>query len=178
MFGFDHDRPEVFAETVEFADEVGVDLTLLNILTPAPGTATFARLWDEGRIVDFDWSHYTGYQAVFEPTHMSRAQLEAGIRKAYRDFYAPRRLARRFRRHLRQLAPDMAVVMAAIGASFLREFATIGLQPEATYTAPREELERLARTSRADANDAIWLAADQAEGHAESPVHLAGRLAG
>ena len=178
IFGFDHDGPDVFAETVEFADEVGVDLTLLNILTPAPGTATFARLWDAGRITDFDWSHYTGYQAVFEPALMSRAELEAGLRDAYRDFYSRRRRTRRFRRHLRQLAPDMAVVMAGINWSFAREFHDIRLSSEPPYTAPPEELERLAVTSHADANDAIWLAADQVAGGRSMPVALRGRPVG
>lgn len=164
IFGFDHDGPSVFADTIDFADEIGIDLTFLNILTPAPGTATFARLWDQGRIVDFDWSHYTGYQAVFEPELLTRAQLEVGLRSAYRDFYARGRRTRRFRRHLRQLSPDMAAVLAAINWSFGREFHDIRVASEPTYAAPQVELERLARTSRADANDAIWLAADQVDG--------------
>lgn len=164
IFGFDHDDRSVFESTVEYADELGIDLALFNVLTPAPGTATFARYWDEGRIVDFDWSHYTGYWAVFEPANMSRAELEAGIRWAYRDFYSRRRRLRRFRRHLRQLAPDMAIVLAGINWSFAREFHRIERQPDPPYAPPQVELERLAATSRADANRAIWVAADQAEG--------------
>ncbi len=169
IFGFDHDDRTVFERTVEFADEIGVDLALFNVLTPAPGTATFARYWDDGRIVDFDWSHYTGYWALFEPANMSRAELEAGIRWAYREFYSRRRRARRFRRHLQLLAPDMAVVLAGINWSFSREFRRIEHQPEPPYAPPRVELERLAVTSRADANRAIWLAADQADGVLAAP---------
>ncbi|MCX7620242.1 MAG: B12-binding domain-containing radical SAM protein [Acidimicrobiales bacterium] len=164
IFGFDHDDRSVFERTVEFADELGIDLALFNVLTPAPGTATFARYWDEGRIVDFDWSHYTGYQAVFEPANMSRAELEGGLRRAYRDFYSRGRRLRRFRRHLRQLAPDMAVVLAGINWSFAREFKSIRRQPEPPYSPPLIELERLAAASRVEANRAIWFAADQADG--------------
>ncbi|MEZ5134929.1 MAG: radical SAM protein [Acidimicrobiales bacterium] len=181
IFGFDHDGPDVFTDTIEFADEIGVDMTLLNILTPTPGTATFARLWEAGRIVDFDWAHYCGYQAVFEPEQMSRAQLEEGLRRAYRDFYSAGRRRRRAVRHLRQFTPDIAAVLTGVNWSYGREFHDLRVSTEPAYRAPQEELERLAITSRADANEAIWLAAHQVDGaetEAGVPVLLGQRAAG
>lgn len=44
IFGFDHDGPDVFDQTVEFADRIGVDNAHFSILTPYPGTHTLARM--------------------------------------------------------------------------------------------------------------------------------------
>ncbi len=172
MFGFDHDELTVFDETVDFADDIGVDLAFFTALTPLPGTKTFAHYWDDGRIVDFDWANYTSQRAVFEPIGMTRAQLDAGVRHAYLSFYSRRRRLHRFRRQWGQLPKDWTIILAAVGASFPREFKKLGREDAnlTPYTPAPEDLEQLAVTSRADANAAIWLAADQADGGSPDAV--------
>ena len=54
--------------------------------TRAPGY--HARLTAEGRITSQDWDRYDTRHAVFRPARMTAEQLEAGYRRAYRDFYA------------------------------------------------------------------------------------------
>ena len=88
VFGFDHDGPGVFDETVRFGIEACLDTATFTILTPYPGTALHRRLRAEGRIVDHDWSHYDTTRAVFQPARLSTEELEAGYFRAYRDFYA------------------------------------------------------------------------------------------
>jgi len=88
MFGFDCDGPDVFERTVEFAVENKILTASFHILTPLPGTRTFARLEAEGRLLHRNWSLYDTYHAVFRPHRMTAEQLEAGYRRARREFAA------------------------------------------------------------------------------------------
>ena len=88
VFGFDCDGPDVFDRTVEFTVENKILTASFHILTPLPGTRTFARLEAEGRILHRNWAPYDTYHAVFRPHRMTRGQLEAGYRRARRQFAA------------------------------------------------------------------------------------------
>jgi radical SAM superfamily enzyme YgiQ (UPF0313 family) len=94
VFGMDGDGPDVFDRTVDWALGHGVTTATFHIQTPYPGTALFARLAREGRIVTRDWERYDTRHAVFRPRDMTGAALEAGYRRAYRDFYRWRAIAR------------------------------------------------------------------------------------
>ena len=39
VFGFDHDTPEIFKDTLDFLEQAGVQNATFNILTPFPGYA-------------------------------------------------------------------------------------------------------------------------------------------
>jgi hypothetical protein len=52
-------RADIFEETIEVLDEIEADNPKFMILTPLPGTATFARMHEEGRILTYDWSGTT-----------------------------------------------------------------------------------------------------------------------
>src|SRR2546430_16833564 len=56
-------------------------------MTPYPGTGLYQRMHAAGRMLHDDWDRYDTRQVVFEPRGMTAAQLEAGYRRAYRDFY-------------------------------------------------------------------------------------------
>ena len=89
VFGFDHDTEAVFAETLDFLEQAGVDNATFNILTPYPGTPLFHRLDAEGRILSRDWSRYNGREhVVFQPRHMSPETLLHGFRYANERFYS------------------------------------------------------------------------------------------
>jgi radical SAM superfamily enzyme YgiQ (UPF0313 family) len=87
VFGLDGDDQSVFARTVEWAVEQGVETATFHILTPYPGTALHRRLAAQDRITTQDWDLYDTRHAVFAPARMSARTLEAGYRQAYRDFY-------------------------------------------------------------------------------------------
>src|SRR6266511_5710789 len=60
VFGLDHDEPEVFLKTAEFAVEAGIDLPRFAIVTPFPNTPLHQRLESEGRILTRNWELYDG----------------------------------------------------------------------------------------------------------------------
>lgn len=106
VFGLDHDTPDVFDATVDFAIESGIDLPRFAVLTPFPGTPLYHRLVAEGRILSRDWEQYDGQHVVFQPRQMSAAELIAGHERAWRRVYGWSAIARRLwrARNLRPLA--------------------------------------------------------------------------
>ncbi len=86
VFGFDGDGPDVFERTAEFAIENKILTATFHILTPLPGTRSFQRLDEQGRILHRDWDYYDTDHAVFRPLEMSPEELEAGHKEAYRLF--------------------------------------------------------------------------------------------
>ncbi len=86
VFGFDCDESDVFDRTVAFAVEHKILTASFHILTPLPGTPTFARFEAEGRLLHRDWSRYDTYHAVFRPRRMAPEQLEEGYWRARRRF--------------------------------------------------------------------------------------------
>lgn len=162
IFGFDEDGPDVFEETVQVADEIGVDTAHFTALTPCPGTNTFARYYEQGRITDFDWSNYSTYRAVFEPARMSSAQLDEGMRRAYQLFYSRTRRWRRLKASARTQEPAIMALYAAMGASYARNYAKRPPRLEYTpaFVPHPDDLADLLATSLASANDAISTAVD------------------
>ena len=94
VFGMDEDDDDVFARTTEWAVSRGIETATFHILTPYPGTRLERRLAAEGRITSYDWDRYDTRHAVFTPRHMTARHLEDGYRRAYRDFYSWRSIAR------------------------------------------------------------------------------------
>lgn len=87
VFGLDHDTPDVFDATVDFAINAGVDLPRFAVLTPFPGTPLYQRLEVEGRILTKDWNLYDGQHVVFQPRAMSVQELAEGHERAWKKVY-------------------------------------------------------------------------------------------
>lgn len=94
VFGLDADDESVFERTVEWAVAHGIETATFHILTPYPGTVLHTRLAAQQRILNDDWDLYDTRHAVFQPARMSVETLERGYRRAYRDFYRWRAIAR------------------------------------------------------------------------------------
>jgi radical SAM superfamily enzyme YgiQ (UPF0313 family) len=88
VFGFDGDGPDVFERTTEFVERNRILTATFHILTPFPGTPTFARLEAEGRLLHRDWTYYDTDHAVFRPRRLTPEQLEAGHQEAYRRLHS------------------------------------------------------------------------------------------
>ncbi|HTV39040.1 MAG TPA: radical SAM protein [Candidatus Sulfotelmatobacter sp.] len=95
VFGLDHDEPDIFLKTAEFAVEAGIDLPRFAIVTPFPNTALYKRLLAEGRILTRDWELYDGQHVVFRPAKMSIQELQEGTELAWKHAYSFRSIARR-----------------------------------------------------------------------------------
>jgi radical SAM superfamily enzyme YgiQ (UPF0313 family) len=97
VFGMDHDTPEVFLETAQFAVDAQIDLPRFAISTPFPGTALYQRLEREERILTRNWELYDGQHVVFQPARMSVQALQEGTELAWRAAYSFGSIARRLR---------------------------------------------------------------------------------
>jgi len=87
VFGMDHDGPDVFERTIEWAIGQGIETATFHILTPYPDTALHERMRAEDRLLHQDWDLYDTRHVVFKPARLTAAELEAGYWGAYRDFY-------------------------------------------------------------------------------------------
>ena len=104
VFGFDHDTPEIFADTADFLEEAGVQNATFNVLTPYPGTPLFKKMEAEGRILTRDWRKYNSRNdLVYQPKQMTAAELSSGFLYANERFYSVPSIAKRLSRSPVQL---------------------------------------------------------------------------
>jgi radical SAM superfamily enzyme YgiQ (UPF0313 family) len=161
VFGLDHDHPDVFQKTAEFAVDARIDLPRFAVVTPFPGTALYHRLLAEGRILTTNWELYDGQHVVFSPRHLSIEQLQRGVESAWKYAYRYRSIARRIIDNPSGLA---LAVTANLGYRYyahrLHRFYTCdwflpgdkpaprppaGFVPAAALTAPRPDRELASR---------------------------------
>jgi radical SAM superfamily enzyme YgiQ (UPF0313 family) len=95
VFGLDHDEPDVFLKTAEFAVQVRIDLPRFAIVTPFPNTGLYKRLEAEGRILTKNWELYDGQHVVFQPAKLSVEELQKGAETAWKHAYSFRSIVRR-----------------------------------------------------------------------------------
>jgi len=101
IFGFDEDTKEIFDETVRFLIKNKIHTVTFNVLTPYPGTRTFQKMTQEGRLLIDDWKYYDHSTVVFQPKNMSPYELMMGKIRARKKFYGPRSILKRFWGNLR-----------------------------------------------------------------------------
>ncbi len=88
MFGFDTDTLKTFDKTLNFANDIQLDITNFMILTPYPGTPVYTQLESEGRIITKDWSKYDLDNVVFKPKNMSPEELLSGTNRIAKEYYS------------------------------------------------------------------------------------------
>lgn len=88
VFGMDEDDESVFARTVEWAIEQGIETATFHILTPYPGTSLYQRMMAQQRMTSKEWDMFDTRHVVYQPAKMSAKTLEAGYWRAYQDFYS------------------------------------------------------------------------------------------
>jgi radical SAM superfamily enzyme YgiQ (UPF0313 family) len=103
IFGLDHDTPESLAASVDRLLSSGVDFVLPWVLCPGPGCELYDQLKQEGRLLHENYSLYNGMDVVFQPKHMSPAQLADCSLQALRRFYQWRHIGARVLRAPRKL---------------------------------------------------------------------------
>jgi radical SAM superfamily enzyme YgiQ (UPF0313 family) len=102
MLGLDGDTEQTIAETEAFVMRERLPLPRFYVMTPIPGTALFADLKKAGRLLHEDFSRYTGYQCVHQPTGMSGDELSRRYDALNQRVYALGSILRRtlFNPHL------------------------------------------------------------------------------
>jgi hypothetical protein len=87
VFGLDGDDRDVFRRTVDWAVEGGITTATFHILTPYPGTALYADMERQNRIVTRNWDLYDTRRVVYRPIGLSAEELKRGYDWAYEAFY-------------------------------------------------------------------------------------------
>ena len=98
VFGYDHDGPDCFERTVQFALDHRLFLVNFSALQPTPATRLYARLDGEGRLLHDAWWTDPTYRygdAAFQPARLTPEELTAGCRRARHQFFRPRSIVRR-----------------------------------------------------------------------------------
>lgn len=95
VFGFDGDRRDVFAKTVQWVEENRLECATFHLLTPYPGTPLFRQMETEGRLLHKNWGLYDTAHVVFRPRHMSPEELEHGYGWAYQRLFSHASIWRR-----------------------------------------------------------------------------------
>ena len=109
VLGFDHDRKDVFARTVEWIEENRLECATFHILTPYPATPLFRQMEAEGRLLHRDWALFDTAHAVFRPKHMTAEELEQGYAWMYQRLFSHASIWRRRPADWRSIAPYLAM---------------------------------------------------------------------
>jgi radical SAM superfamily enzyme YgiQ (UPF0313 family) len=95
VFGFDHDKKDVFDATVSWIESAKLECATFHILTPYPGTPLYNNLDAQGRILHKNWEKYDTAHTVFQPRHMTPGELEQGYRQSYKKLFSHTSIWRR-----------------------------------------------------------------------------------
>jgi radical SAM superfamily enzyme YgiQ (UPF0313 family) len=95
MVGADEDTPETIRETIRFSIKNRVDSAQFMMLTPLPGTETFAALEQENRILTRNWELYDGSHVVHRPRLMTEEELQKAAYQALLSFYSYKAILKR-----------------------------------------------------------------------------------
>jgi radical SAM superfamily enzyme YgiQ (UPF0313 family) len=87
VFGLDGEDPDVFKRTVDWAVSSGITTATFHILTPYPGTALYASMQAQRRILTGNWDLYDTRHVVYRPNGITPDALKRGYDWAYRAFY-------------------------------------------------------------------------------------------
>lgn len=88
MLGGEYDDEAIFEKTVKFVNDNNIRFSLVNIVTPPPGTRLFQRLEKEGRILHKNWEKYTAEFVTFTPNLMSAQKLQDGFLWTLKEIYS------------------------------------------------------------------------------------------
>ncbi len=99
IYGLDSDRVGVAQQTWDIIRHYPPSaIPVFSQLTPLPGTAQFAKLRSEKRLVEAHWIQYKPYAAAFQPSAMSAEELQGEVRAAWGMAYGPKAIYDRIRR--------------------------------------------------------------------------------
>jgi radical SAM superfamily enzyme YgiQ (UPF0313 family) len=112
IIGLDGDDKTVFKRTLDFLLENEISVPRVHILTPVPGTPLYRQMVAEGRMVDQDFSRYSGGRVVFQPRRIAPDELQKGYWRLYERLFSWRGILRRLGRNHASLAPSVRMFVA------------------------------------------------------------------
>lgn len=87
VLGLDQDDSTIFEKTVQLVNDLKIDIPRYSLYTPYPGTRLFNRLYQEKRILSFNWNDYDTMHVVIQPAQMTPEQLYDGFKWAYKETF-------------------------------------------------------------------------------------------
>lgn len=91
LIGNDQDDLGTADRMLDLGAKTNLTKAEFAIFTPYPGTPSWHRLNDAGRILTRDWSKFNDANVVFQPLNFTPDELKSEYLRLWRDFYAPRR---------------------------------------------------------------------------------------
>ncbi|MDD2751573.1 MAG: radical SAM protein [Candidatus Omnitrophica bacterium] len=88
ILGGDDDDENIFEDTTKFIDNTNIAFSMINIMTPLPGSNLYKRFKHENRILDNDWERYNGELICFRPEIISHEILQKGYIFVYNTIYS------------------------------------------------------------------------------------------
>lgn len=119
IFGYDHDTPDTFETTLEFAKHEGLFIAAFNHITPFPGTPLYDRMESEGRLLYDAWwldDRYRYNGIPFQPKHMSPDELARRCVEARCEFYSWPSIFHRASKRVNYQSPFMLLNFLIINA--------------------------------------------------------------
>ena len=108
IFGFDQDGPEVFRETLQACESLGIDGVTPSVLTPFPRTPLFEKWSHAGRLAHTDWRWYNGKTRVaFTPNRMTADELFRGYTWFREQVFSLRSIVKRLRVSRTNVLPNL-----------------------------------------------------------------------
>ena len=98
VFGYDHDTPEIFEESVDFAIEQNFYIAAFNHLTPFPGTPLYTRLQNENKLLYDAWwldDRYHYNDVPFRTASMEPNEITANCVTSRKRFYSLQSILKR-----------------------------------------------------------------------------------
>ncbi len=69
---------------IDYMKKINVDILVLNLLTPYPGTPIYEEMEEKNLIVTKDWSKYTPFKPVYRTSHLSSKKLQDLLQYAFK----------------------------------------------------------------------------------------------
>jgi radical SAM superfamily enzyme YgiQ (UPF0313 family) len=106
VLGLDDSTRQDVAAVRDFVEESGLYEVQIAVLSAMPGTPLYARMCDEGRLIDpTGWERCTIFDVNVRPQNMSVEELQAGLIALGKELYgeeAKQRRKRAFRQQWRE----------------------------------------------------------------------------
>jgi len=120
IFGFDQHDKDIFGHTLDFVEDIKLDICTPAFLTPLPGTRLFERLDSEGRIFCKDWSKYDFGHIVFQPKLMTIEELYSGMEWFCANYYSTWRQFKRVLNQCHRFGPIKALASLSVYRGVLK----------------------------------------------------------
>jgi 3-oxoacyl-[acyl-carrier-protein] synthase II len=91
--GRDWDDVSIADKILDLYDKAGIHTAEFFLFTPYPGSVHWDRLVRQGRIIDYNWSHYNGAHVVTRPASMSADELYGQFVKVWNEFFRKQKKA-------------------------------------------------------------------------------------